>query len=488
MTTTIQTRLGAIQGIDKDGLQTFLGVPYAAPPVGDLRWRSPRPAPGWSGTLDATRFPNRCFQTPYAEVLGLGEISGAESEDCLYLNIYTPAADTARRPVLCWIHGGAFFQGSANEYDGSVVARDQDVVVVTINYRLGVFGFCDVSALGDDYIGSANRGFEDQIAALEWIRDNVSDYGGDPDCVTIWGESAGAGSVLALQGAPAAAGLFHRSIAFSGGDIGTAQPPDGAAILASHLQIEDNQQEKLLATSAEELLGLQISGAIQPTPFVDGTVITQPTLAAIAAKGANGPPLVIGCTRDEGSYLADMVSSDPNVLNMVQAMYANVINLSTPGDYLAFLEAHAGGAEPREKMARTWYDLFRSATLRNAQAATASGAGGWVYNFAVPTANPLGVTHGSDIPFTFNAFASSSPLFLFHEDTPANQQLARVWSASMAHFARTGDPNGAGLPEWPRYDAGARACLIFDDRPHVEGDPDGAAARSAYGLQDPDAH
>ena len=162
-------------------------------------------------------------------------------------------------------------------------------------------------------------------------------------------------------------------------------------------------------------------------------------------------------------------------------MSANVINLTDAGTYLAFLEEHIG-PDPLAKMERTWYDLFRSAALRNAQAATAAGAGGWVYSFEVPTGNPLGVTHGSDVAFTFNAFASGDPLFRFHEDNATNRELAETWSASMVQFARTGDPNGAGLPAWPRYDDEERACLIFDDHPHIAHDPDGPPVRRAYGL------
>lgn len=201
--------------------------------------------------------------------------------------------------------------------------------------------------------------------------------------MTIWGESAGGGSVLALQGARSAEGLFHRSIAFSPGDIAVAGAPDGAA---------------------------------------------------------------------------------------------------APADYQAFLDELLPDATKLKKMERTWYDLFRSSSLRNAQAASAAGAGGWVYNFDVPTDDPLGVTHASDIAFTFNAFAAKEPGILFHENTDTNRKLAEVWSASMVRFARTGDPNGAGLPQWPRYDSDTRACLIFDDQPHIESDPDGKIAREAYGL------
>ncbi len=481
--TIIETRLGAVAGNSTEGLQTYLGLPFTAPPVGELRWKAPEPALPWTGTLDATQHPNRCYQNPYDEVLGFGEVHGEESEDCLYLNIYTPAADSGKRPVLCWIHGGAYFQGAASDYDGSLVARDQEVVVVCINYRLGVFGFCNMSALGPDYVGSTNRGFEDQIAALRWIRDNIADYGGDPDCVTLWGESAGAGSVLALQGAPAADGLYHRSIAFSGGHTGSHPPPDGVAMLGAHFGFTENAAEALLTVPAEDLKAAQLQGAVQPTPCVDGHVLTRTGLEAIAEKGAEGPPLIIGCCRDEGTFLGPMVGTDPKVLAMVQSLYAVAINLKAPGDYLAFLDAQHADAEPPAKMVRTWFHLFRSEALRAAEAATAAGAGGWVYNFEVPTDNPLGITHGSDIAFTFNHFAGGESGLFFHEQNDTNRQLAKIWSASMVQFARTGDPNGAGLPQWPHYDSTDRNCLIFDDRPHIASDPDGEAARKAYGIE-----
>lgn len=483
--TLIRTRLGAVQSLDGDGVSVFLGLPYAAPPTGSLRWRSPRPALPWSGTLAATRHPNRCFQPPYPGVLAGPDIPGEQSEDCLYLNVHTPAADGAGRPVICWIHGGGYLQGSANEYDGSVLAREQDCVVVTINYRLNVFGFCDVSTLGEAYAGSVSRGFEDQIAALGWIRDNIADYGGDPGCVSIWGESGGAGSVLALQGAPAAEGLYHRAVAFSPGDIdiGITPVPDAAATLAGHLGIESDLEARLLAVPASELFALYQQGAAPTAQTVDGTVIRRPTAEAIASKGAEGPPLVIGSNRDEGTLLADLGGPAPAGIDVVLAMFLPLINPHRPEDYVAHFDRLPPVADEVAKVAQVWADLFRSATLRNAEAATQAGVGGWVYNFEVPTEHPLGVTHGSDIAFTFNQFAMAEPgMVAFHENTDENRALARLWAAALVQFARTGNPNGAGLPQWPCYDAATRACLVFDREPRVVADPDGDDVRKAYGL------
>jgi len=482
----IKTCLGVVQGIEREGVAVFLGLPYAASPTGALRWRSPLPAAPWNGTFDATRFPNRCLQPPYPEILAGGELPGEQSEDCLYLNIYTPAATDANRPVICWIHGGGYIQGSANEYDGSVLAREQDCVVVGINYRLGVFGFCNVSSLGDEYAGSVSRGFEDQIAALRWIRDNISDYGGDPDSVSIWGESGGAGSVLALQGAPEAEGLFHSSVAFSPGDIdlGNTSPPDAASSLASHFQIDDDVRTRLLALSAEELFEASTQGAAPSAQTVDGTVITRAPAEAIREKGRGGPPLIVGCNKDEGSYLAHLTELAPTGLELVRAAFVPLISRRAPDAYLAYLNQCVPSGDESAMIEQIWYDLFRSATLRNAEAASEAGAGGWVYNFEVPTDNPLGVTHGCEIAFTFNLFAmNAAQLVMFHESTHENRALARLWAGALVQFARTGDPNGAGLPEWARYDAVRRSCLLFDSAPRIAEDPDGIDVRRAYGLE-----
>ena len=207
--TTITTRLGTIVGKLENGIQIYRGVPYAEPPVGERRFKAPELRGPWSGTLDATRPGNRAMQP---KIPGLGSSSATYSEDCLVVDIYTPAADGRARPVLFWIHGGAYYIGSGNEHDGSILAAQGDVVIVTVNYRLGVFGFLDLSKYDDALAGSVSNGFRDQILALTWVRDNIKDYGGDPNNVTIFGVSAGGASVNALLAAPSADGLYHRAL------------------------------------------------------------------------------------------------------------------------------------------------------------------------------------------------------------------------------------------------------------------------------------
>ena len=268
------TRLGTIVGKSENDIQSFQGIPYAKPPVGERRFRAPEPHGPWSGTLDATRLGNRAMQPenpvgpPSAE---------AVSEDCLSVDIYTPAADGRARPVLFWIHGGAYYIGSGNDHDGSVLAAQGDVVVVTVNYRLGVFGFLDLSKNDDDLAGSASNGLRDQILALTWVRDNIADYGGDPNNVTIFGVSSGGGSVNALLAAPSADGLYHRAIAHSGTAITTAPAPLASA-LAAHLKVDEGELlNHLRQLPAEELLAAQLASGIAVEASVDGVVVTRDT-------------------------------------------------------------------------------------------------------------------------------------------------------------------------------------------------------------------
>ena len=480
--TVVKTRLGQVQGLHDDGVDVFLGLPYAAAPVGSRRWLAPAPAPAWTGTFDATHFPNCCPQPPTEQEVMIGREPGAESEDCLYLNIYTPGTDGKPRPVMFWIHGGGFIQGSGNLYDGSALARNNDIVVVSINYRLSIFGFLDVSRWGPEYAGSGSRGFEDQIAALAWVADNIADYGGDAGNVTICGQSAGAASVLALLGAPGARGLFHKAVAFSG--ILTTDPvADAVGPLAAHLQIEEGEvEEHLKALSTEALAALSLVTAGIWGSGVDGKVITESTMDAIRSRGADGVPLITGCCEEEGNSL---VGEDTRVeaLEMAMEMFTGAITGGAPADYNQYLDQLLPEGSARDRFKRIWYDYFRSPSLQTALASNEAGSGGWVYDFNVPTDDPMGIAHGCEVAFTFNWFKDEDDPIAFHDGRdPAIRELAELWSRTFVAFARTGNPNGAGLPEWPQYDAQRRACLVFDSTPHIENDPDGKELRNAYGV------
>ncbi len=472
----IDTRLGPVTGTEIDGAQAYLGVPYAAPPIGPRRWMPPVPVEPWA-SLDATRYGNRCLQTPYHEVLSGFEVHGEESEDCLYLNVFTPGA-RGSRPVMVWIHGGAYIQGSANEYNGARLAVENDVVVVAINYRLGIFGFLDLSRYGAAYAGSASLGLQDQIAALAWVKEHIADYGGDPDCVTVFGESAGGGSVLALLSAPSAEGLFHRAAALSPGE--TLNPPlNNVTPLAAHENVaEDDLLGHLQSLSGEALKALQVAGIYNAAIAVDGTVVTRTTSEALRNPGS-AVPLIIGSCLDEGTLFAPIVA--PEHAEVVAFGLAVTAGNRNAAHYLSQRDTIMADADPAERICQTWTDMFRGSVLRCGQAATEGGAGGWVYNFAVPTDHPLGTTHGSDIPFVFDTLIDGG--LTFHDtQSPDNQRIAGLWSSTLARFARHGDPNGNDLPHWPPYDGHTRACLVIDDAPHIENDPDGPAWRDAYGM------
>lgn len=482
------TRLGRIEGVGRAGVCSFLGIPYAAPPVGPLRWRPPAAPAAWSGVLDATRHPNRAFQIPFPEDLAPpGGIPGAMSEDMLYLNVHTPAADGGRRPVMFYIHGGGYSMGSANDFDPSPLAARHDIVVVAVNYRLGLFGFLDLARFGPQYQGSANLGFQDQIAALRWVRDHIADFGGDPDRVTLCGCSAGGGSALAMLSAPSARGLFARAIAMSPLEVAPA-PPDLVARCCAALGMDPAAAfEHLRGLSGQALFEFQLGGGAGATASVDGTVIVQPTAAAIAA-GVNRVPLLTGCTLAEGPMLTAGVKrslgSQPEVWRYIEAGYAASIGAGDAARYTAFLDHIGAGFTPEQRLDRVWFDCFRSHALTAAQALADCGVPSWVYTFAVPTEHEYGPTHGSDVPFVFESIGTvaEGEMRAYYRNDATNRAIAANWSRAFVRFVRNGDPNGPGLPAWPPYERRTRPCLVLGREPAVVPDPDGPDALSAYGL------
>ncbi len=476
--TTITTRLGKITGSQDGRALTFLGIRYAEPPTGDLRFLPPVGASPWPGTADGTRFPNRPMQPQSAGTLGQS-VPGELNEDCLFLNIVTPAVEGSRRPVLVWIHGGGFTAGSANEYDGSVLAEQGDVIVVTINYRLGAFGFLNLAAHGDEFAGSASNAVRDQILALQWVRDNIADYGGDPGNVTLFGESAGGTAVLSILAAPSADGLYHKAVAHSA--MGASMPPDDiTGGLAARLDIEREELVPTLrAMPAAELQALGIGGGI----FIDGTVITRSTNAAILERGAAGVPIIAGTNRDEGTLFTGPGPDQPaeSYAGGNRILAGNTLDGADPTAFIKGLRAMYPEDSPREIHERIWVDMFRRQCIGAAESATAAGPGGWLYRFDLsagngPEGRRLGATHASEMAFTFNTFANPDSIgFAFHDRNDGTvRRLAEQWSNTILAMARTGDPNGAGLPAWPRYSADDRRCLILDADPRVEADSDEA--------------
>ena len=472
---TAKTPAGVIKGIHQQGIATFLGIRYACAPVGDARFKSPRAFVSDSDQIDATRFGNRNFQVGVPEVLYADkEIPGEESEDCLFLNIFAPENFDDPKPVLVWIHGGAFMCGSGNEYDPTRIVRENDVVVVTINYRLGIFGFLSLERFGPEFFGSANLGIQDQIAALRWVSQNIPAFGGDPSNVTIWGESAGAASVLTLLGCPAAEGLFHKGMAFSGAE--TLHPPlDNFDMIKAHLGIADDNEclERLKTMPADQLSQIHADLLFYVGPSVDGRVITRPACEAIKDGLSARIPILAGATRDEGTLLAPLFNiSDDAAMAMVFALSMS-IGRDDGLAYQAFLNGKFEPDELEERIGQAWFDTFRSSALRVAMTASQYGAGGWIYNFELETDDPLGITHFADVPFTFNWIEENHPWLFVHPASDENKQLAEKWSRTVIEFARMGSPNGHGLPEWPKYDQNGHQCMRISHQPEIVANPDG---------------
>jgi len=470
--TTIDTRLGKVLGIDHGTSHTFLGIRYGKPPS---RFMPPVAADGWNDILDATAYPTRPI--PGKALGSMGQtVPGEPSEDCLFLNIYTPSTKGAPRPVMVWIHGGGFANGSANEYDGRVLASQGDVVVVIINYRLGPFGFTDLSPLGEELEGSVSNGYRDMILALEWIRDNITDYGGNADNVTIFGESAGGIAVLGLNAAPAADGLFHKAIAHS--PNGPQWPGgDKTGEMAEKLGVDQSELlDKLRGMSTQEIIkaGLPVGHAI------DGTVVTRPFNEAILEKGKNGVPIIVGTNRTEGTLFTPPDSNDEDIeryQNMLPGIAKSVD--SDPKRYVEGIRAAYPEQNAKRLFEIVMTDSFRRIAVEIAESASQAGAGSWLYRFDLPTTLEYNgklteSMHACEMAFTFNSYADSDCMVfaIYDPDLPEVRRLAGQWSGTLTRFAWTGDPNGAGLPEWSQYKEGSRLVMHLDATSHVSDDPD----------------
>ena len=489
--TTVETTAGTVQGREKNGLHDFRGIPYAAPPVGELRFRPPQPLQPWTGVRDATAFGPMAMQNQGTMESLFGAPPRPMSEDCLTLNVWTPACDDAKRPVMVWIHGGAFISGTGATpwYDGRSFARD-DVVLVTINYRLGAFGFLHVD-------GQGNNGILDQVAALEWVRDNIAAFGGDPGNVTAFGESAGAMSVGTLLGLPAAKGLFVKAIPESGA-AHHAKPADAAdrmtAEFCAELGVETGPDlaDRLRAVPAEKLLEAQaavaaraVAGGLAFTPVVDGVVLPESPIDAIGKGQAAGVAVVVGTTRDEFRLFTML---DPSLASFDDERLARRVErfIAEPRRATG-LVAHYRQRRPNATAAELWTDIgtdvvFRIPAVRLAERQSAIGNDVFMYRFDYSSpafGGQLGACHALEIPFVFESLDGGGVEMFVGPVTDDMRALAAAMHDSWVTFARTGTPAAAGLPEWPRYTGDRRATMLFDLESKVAEDP-GAADREAW--------
>jgi len=480
-----RTRSGPVEGRVKEDVLLFSGIPYAAPPVGALRFEAPQPHEGWQQTLAATRFGNAAPQNA-----GAGLTSSPPRrmhEDCLSLNVTTPALDDAGRPVLVWIHGGGFRtgQGGIPWYNGTSFAKRGDIVCVSINYRLGALGFANLAGLGAPSSGLA--GILDQIAALEWVRDNIAAFGGDPAKVTVAGESAGAMSVGTLLGCPAAAGLFRGAIAQSGAAHHTLDDPAGRAVadvLCQELGAHDLESLRALPSErflegqerVDEVLAGQsrigttdVSGAdgMWFQPNVDGNVLPRTPVDAVRDGASSDVALLIGTNAHE-TTLWHQEEPKEGRLERVFAGY-----LPDPAKALdAYRRDHPGASDFDLLIAVTSDYTFRIPALRLAEAHAAHGGSTWNYLFSWRSrafGGRLGATHALEIPFTFNNLERAG-VQAFLGEGPLPQSLANDMHAAWTAFVRNVDPNTPECPAWPRFDEQHRASMDFGNEIAVRED------------------
>ncbi len=495
MNTNIRTRQGVVRGSMVEGVATFKGIPYAAPPYGSNRFQPPRPAESWDGVREALTYgptvPKPPYFPPFDALLAEPVIEG---EDCLNLNIWSPDLGRVGLPVMVWIHGGAFTNGSSAvpDYDGSRFARD-GVVCVTINYRLGVDGFL---YLGDE---SANLGLLDQVAALVWVQENIAAFGGDPQNVTIFGESAGGMSVATLLSMPRAAGLFRRAIAQSGAGHHVLSPSTARGIsqyLAEKLGVEPTR-EAMAAVPIDRLVQAQVklsadlfshpdpgrwgeaAANLMPfEPVIDGDVLPARPIDRIVAGAGAGVDLMVGTNTEE-----ERLFMVPNgAINFIteDILVGTIAAYGLPvAETLATYRSTRKDARPGDLLAAIVTDWFyRIPAIRLAEAHMQGTGHTYMYEFAWRSpqfAGQLGACHALEVPFVFDTLDKEGHEPLWGATAP--QQLADAMHPAWVAFATNGDPG------WPQYDLKRRMTMRFDMTPELVEDPRSAERALWEGLR-----
>lgn len=471
---TVKTDLGRIHGktINSGKVRAFLGLPYAAPPIGAQRWKAPAPIAKWSGTREYTSYAPHCAQGHVFDDMIFQD--NGESEDCLYLNVYTPvkANEKSKLPVMFWIHGGGYSGGSSNEprHNGDFLPL-KGVVLVTINYRLGVFGFLVTNELAKEADGSAgNYGLQDMAAALRWVHENIEAFGGDPNNVTIFGESAGSFAVSTLMASPMTKGLIAKAIGESGAAFPSAMNLGGETV-AERAKVDEEWMNSIGAKSIKDLRAMTTDQVLEAakkskgfSPVVDGKFLTEPVADTFAAGKQAHVPLLAGWNADEGNFFV----TNGMTAAQWQGMAKNIF-----GDRAEeFLKLYPGETDAQ---------AYRSAIDYGSDSFIAFGTWKWLeahrktgdapvyrYHFelaATPSKFHPGTFafHSDDIEYVFGTLDTRPGWNVRPEDRKLSDEMMTYWT----NFARTGDPNGSGLPTWPKY--GASDEIIHLNNPIAAG-------------------
>jgi para-nitrobenzyl esterase len=489
---TVETTFGRVRGYEKDGVKAFKGIPYGASTAGKNRFMPPQDPPKWTGVRDALEYAARAPQAQ-PRAAGAGDAQGAtpgqrESEDCLALNVWTPALDGGKRPVIMWCHGGGFNTGSgaAPVNDGTRLALRGDIVSVTTNQRLNVLGFTYLGeALGRDFEGSGSVGMQDLVHALKWIKNNIARFGGDPGNVTIIGQSGGGYKVSTLLTMPEAKGLYHRAVIMSGSALELVDREHGAAAaraLLSQLGLTKPTIRDLQALPVEKIMGAYFAALEQLRrenfversfdPTVDGKIVTQHPFSPIASSVAADVPVIFSHTSAEATFRAadrlfdldeaglrtELASSLHDKAESLIALYRKLYPGSTPSDLYFRIASD---------------NRFGAAAMKAAERRAALNRGP-AYLYYWTWESPLDggkyrAEHTIDIAFAYDNVKASR----LSADAPGAQALADQVSEAFIAFFRTGNPNTpkSKLPEWPKFDAASRPTMVFDTAPKLVNDP-----------------